>query len=153
MRARTFRLRESLALLLLVAGALCAAPSHSAGLLKAMKTGLGSGTVTSLPAGLINCGADCNETFISNDSITITAAAAPGSVFVGWQGNCSGVLPDCNLLMSGNRSVSAEFRLDPDTAACVSRPKVFSSNLDASPSVSSAGRLVRARRRIRAAGY
>src|SRR4029077_2259303 len=86
MRARIFRLRESLASTLLIAGALCAAPSHAAGLLKVMKTGLGTGTVTSLPAGMIDCGADCDENFVLTAPITITATAAPGSVFVGWQG-------------------------------------------------------------------
>jgi hypothetical protein len=63
---------------------------------------------------MINCGADCDELFALTAPITITATAAPGSVFVGWQGNCSGVAPTCNLSMSAARSVRAEFRLDPD---------------------------------------
>jgi len=145
MRARTFRLRESLALLLLLAGALCAAPSQSAGLLKVMKTGLGSGTITSLPAGMIDCGVDCDENFILTAPITITATAAPGSVFVGWQGNCAGALPDCNLSMSGNRSARAEFRLSPDIPPLSDfTPEGIQLYLNANPAVSTAGRLLRA---------
>ena len=52
---------------------------------------------------MINCGADCDELFALTAPITITATAAPGSVFVGWQGNCSGVAPTCNLSISDDR--------------------------------------------------
>ncbi len=38
--------------------------------------GNGTGTVTSAPAG-INCGADCNETYVANQMITLTAPQPP----------------------------------------------------------------------------
>ena len=145
MRANTFRFRESLAILFLLAAALCAAPSHAAGLLKVMKTGLGEGTVTSAPAGMIDCGADCDENFILTAPITITATAAPGSVFVGWQGNCAGIAVNCNLTMSGNRSVRAEFRLNPDVPPLADfTPEGIQLYLTANPSVSNQARLLRA---------
>ncbi|HJW90350.1 MAG TPA: metallophosphoesterase, partial [Anaerolineales bacterium] len=42
------------------------------------KTGIGSGTVTSNPAG-IDCGSDCSEAYAPNTSVTLTAAPDPGS--------------------------------------------------------------------------
>jgi len=80
----------------------------SAADLKVMKTGLGSGTVTSSPAA-INCGSTCDATYGSAVSVTLTAAAAGGSTFVGWAGDCSGMT--CTVSMSADRSVRAEFRL------------------------------------------
>jgi len=145
MHARTSRLRESLSfLLLLIAGVLCAAPSQAAGLLKVMKTGLGEGTITSLPAGMIDCGADCDENFALTAPITLTATAAPGSIFVGWQGNCSGVALTCNLSMSAARSVRAEFRLNPDIPALADfTPEGIQLYLNANPQVSNQARLLR----------
>src|SRR5690348_2797178 len=109
-----------------------------------MKTGLGEGTVTSLPAGMIDCGADCNEHFILTAPITLNATAPLGSVFVGWQGNCSGIGP-CNLTMSGARSVRAEFRLDPDVPPLTDfTPEGIQLYLNANPVVSNQARLLRA---------
>ena len=59
-------------------------------LLTLTKSGNGSGTVTDLSNG-INCGIDCTEPFPVGALVTLTAVAAPGSVFVGWSGyGCSG---------------------------------------------------------------
>ena len=53
------------------------------------KAGTGSGTMTSSPAG-INCTTNCSATFTSGTAVTLTAAPATGSVFVGWTGTgCS----------------------------------------------------------------
>ncbi|HNT78296.1 MAG TPA: choice-of-anchor D domain-containing protein, partial [Anaerolineae bacterium] len=55
------------------------------------KDGMGSGVVTSDPAG-IACGASCEATFAAGTPVTLTAAAANGSTFIGWTGaGCSGV--------------------------------------------------------------
>jgi hypothetical protein len=77
------------------------------------KTGTGSGTVTSAPPG-IDCGSTCSAYFNVNSVVTMTAAAATGSVFAGWGGDCIG-LGTCMLTMSAARSVSAAF--DPAASA------------------------------------
>ena len=38
----------------------------------------------------INCGSDCSEAYASGTSVTLTAAAAGGSIFAGWSGACFG---------------------------------------------------------------
>ena len=52
----------------------------------------GDGTVTSLPSG-INCGTTCSGEFEAGTAVSLNAAAAPGSVFAGWSGGCSGSGP------------------------------------------------------------
>jgi subtilisin family serine protease len=77
--------------------------------LAVQKGGLGSGRVTSAPAG-IDCGSDCSEPFPEDSAVTLTAVADPGSVFVGWGGACSGeVIPTCQVYMYSNRTVVAYF--------------------------------------------
>jgi Divergent InlB B-repeat domain/PASTA domain len=75
------------------------------------KTGTGSGTVTSSPAG-INCGATCSAQFTDGAAVTLAAAPAAGSRFTGWSGGCSGT-GTCGLTMSANRSASATFAKVP----------------------------------------
>jgi PKD repeat protein/murein DD-endopeptidase MepM/ murein hydrolase activator NlpD len=78
------------------------------------KTGIGSGTVTSSPAG-INCGADCSETYASSTNVTLTAIPMSGSTFTGWSGGgCSGT-GTCIVTMSTNTSVTANFSGEPPT--------------------------------------
>jgi uncharacterized repeat protein (TIGR02543 family) len=72
------------------------------------KTGTGSGTVTSSPAG-ISCGSDCSESYASGTSVTLTAAAASGSTFAGWSGACTGTSSTCTVSMSAAQSVTATF--------------------------------------------
>jgi len=72
------------------------------------KTGTGSGTVTSHPAG-INCGSTCSASFSYNTSVTLTAAASAGSTFAGWSGSgCSGT-GTCTVTLDAARSVTADF--------------------------------------------
>jgi hypothetical protein len=54
-------------------------------LLKIIKAGTGTGTVTSSPAG-ISCGADCSQRYNSGTSVTLTATPAAGSAFTRWVG-------------------------------------------------------------------
>jgi uncharacterized protein YkwD len=80
--------------------------------LNVSKTGAGSGTVVSSPAG-INCGSDCLETYtvggyINLSTVALTAIPAAGSVFVGWSGACSGA-GGCNVSMTAPRTVTARF--------------------------------------------
>ena len=135
---------------ILFLGGTFAGPAHAAGLLKVMKQGLGTGTVTSTPAGTINCGADCDENFATSAGLTLTAVAGPNSVFVGWEGNCAGA-GACALTMSGARSVRAIFRLDPDipTLADFTPEGIAENYLTANPNITNAGRFIRrAARRV-----
>jgi uncharacterized repeat protein (TIGR02543 family) len=73
------------------------------------KTGTGSGTVTSDPAG-INCGPDCSEAYVYNTSVTLSASAGTGSTFSGWSGACTGT-GTCQVTMNADKSVTANFTL------------------------------------------
>jgi hypothetical protein len=59
-----------------------AGQSFSTLALSVAKTGTGSGTVTSNPAG-INCGTDCTENYNVGTSVTLTAIPATGFTFAG----------------------------------------------------------------------
>ena len=68
---------------------------------------VGSGTVTSDPAG-IDCGEDCEETYASGASVTLTAVPGEGSKPVVWsESGCSGAT--CSVEMTADRSVTATF--------------------------------------------
>ncbi len=75
------------------------------------KTGTGSGTVTSTPAG-IACGATCTAPFNAGTSITLAATADAGSTFAGWSGGgCSG-LGACAVTLAASTTVTATFTLN-----------------------------------------
>jgi hypothetical protein len=72
------------------------------------KTGIGSGTVTSSPAG-ISCGATCSASFNEGIKVTLTATAAAGSTFTGWSGGgCSGT-GTCVVTLNSDTTVTASF--------------------------------------------
>jgi len=77
------------------------------------KTGAGSGTVTSSPAG-ISCGADCTETVNHGTLMTLTATPAAGSTFGGWSGGCTGT-GTCIVTVTAATTVTAGFTLAPFT--------------------------------------
>jgi hypothetical protein len=80
--------------------------------LSVSKSGAGSGTVTSQPAG-IDCGAACAVEFNKGSVVTLTATPDPHSAFVGWSG-CGGESSgECTVTMSVDRSVDAEFEAIP----------------------------------------
>jgi len=87
-----------------------AAPAPATHMLSVAKAGSGTGSVTSTPAG-IACGADCDETFASGASVTLSAAPDAGASFAGWGGACSGS-GSCTLSMDTAKSVTATFALD-----------------------------------------
>ncbi|MBI3897220.1 MAG: hypothetical protein HY308_02870 [Gammaproteobacteria bacterium] len=72
----------------------------------------GSGTVTSDLAG-IACGSDCSESYASDATVTLTAAAATDFVFSGWSGDCSGSVGTCVVTMGAARNVTATFSVVP----------------------------------------
>jgi hypothetical protein len=76
--------------------------------LTVVKSGTGSGTVTSFPVG-INCGSDCSESYDQGTSVTLTATPASGSTFGGWSGDA-----DCSdgvVVMNANKACTATFNL------------------------------------------
>jgi hypothetical protein len=76
--------------------------------LSVAKTGSGSGTVSSSPAG-IDCGGACSAPFDDGATVTLTAAPAGGSTFSGWSGGgCSGT-GTCVVTLGSDQSVSAAF--------------------------------------------
>lgn len=74
-----------------------------------MRAGDGDGTITSTPDG-IDCGATCEHAFARGSAVTLRAAAADGSDFEGWSGDCAGA-EDCALMVDGSRVAIATFRL------------------------------------------
>ena len=81
----------------------------TSGALTVSKTGAGTGTVASSPAG-IDCGAACAANFALSSVVALTASPAAGSTFVGWSGACTGT-GACNVTMDAAKSVTAEFGL------------------------------------------
>lgn len=76
--------------------------------LSVIRDGNGSGTVSSLPAGIL-CGAACAHDFPNGAQVELTATPAAGSTFVGWSGGgCSGTAP-CHLTLASDTSVTATF--------------------------------------------
>jgi len=72
------------------------------------KTGVGTGTVTSSPAG-INCGSACRSDFVVGTTVTLTATPGTLSVTTGWTGCDTSNGNTCTVTMGANKSVSAEF--------------------------------------------
>src|SRR5688572_2205159 len=69
--------------------------------------GNGDGTVTSSPVG-IDCGGTCSGQFEEGTTVSLNAAAAPGSVFAGWSDGCSGTGP-CSVTTTA--TVTARFNV------------------------------------------
>lgn len=90
------------------------------------KAGTGSGTVTSLPAG-INCGAACSASFDQGTSVTLTATPATGSTFAGWGGACTGT-GTCNVIMDSNKTATATFNTTTDGILSVTPSDRFDSS-------------------------
>jgi hypothetical protein len=77
-------------------------------ILNVSKSGTGTGTVTSAPAG-ISCGATCNASFTSGSSVTLTAAPGSGNSFSGWSGACSGIASTCTVTLNSAMNVTSSF--------------------------------------------
>jgi PKD repeat protein len=72
------------------------------------RSGSGSGTVTSAPAG-INCGTVCSARFNQGSDVALSASADSGSFFSGWSGGaCSGT-GTCSVTLSADTGVIATF--------------------------------------------
>lgn len=98
------------------------------------RSGPGTGTVTSEPAG-IACPGDCAETVGSGTTVVLTATAAYGSNFAGWSGACSGKAPTCTVLADAAKSVGAAFEgFTPLYALSVAKAGPGSGTITSSPS-------------------
>jgi len=69
---------------------------------------VGSGTVTSSPAGISCSTSSCSANFPANTSVTLTETASTGNNFSSWGGACSGT-GSCSVTMSAAMTVSATF--------------------------------------------
>jgi hypothetical protein len=74
------------------------------------RNGIGSGTVTSDPAG-INCGPDCSEDYGIATSVTLMATPDGNSSFSGWLGDCNGTGNTTTIIMDDDKSCTAIFTL------------------------------------------
>jgi len=96
------------------------------------RTGTGTGTVVSAPAG-ISCGSVCSQTFGMGATVTLTATPAAGSVFTGWSGGgCSGTGP-CTVTVTGATTVSAAFSV-PTVTLTVTRTGTGGGTITSAPS-------------------
>jgi len=71
-------------------------------------TGKGSGTVVSTPAG-INCPGTYSALFDPGLTITLTATPGNSALFNGWGQACSGTSLMCQLTVTQNETVTADF--------------------------------------------
>lgn len=80
------------------------------------KKGLGSGTVTSNPAG-INCGPTCFSAFEYGRSVALQAQPNDGSIFTGWGGACAEASDDTTCFLEADKAhqVTATFAGVPKT--------------------------------------
>jgi parallel beta helix pectate lyase-like protein/List-Bact-rpt repeat protein len=79
-----------------------------------IRAGLGSGSVSSAPAG-ISCGTSCSASFPSGSPVVLTATATGGSVFTGWSGGgCTGA-STCTVSPVSATTITATFA--PSTVA------------------------------------
>jgi DNA-binding beta-propeller fold protein YncE len=110
------------------------APAH---VLTVAKTGAGTGTVKSEPAG-IDCASACAAEYNVDEAVTLTAVPDPGSAFAGWTvkgapGICTEIAA-CHLTLGADTEVSAEFEVAPQAPATVPSAPALSP-----PAVSAAG--------------
>ncbi len=88
---------------------------QSGTVLSVIRSGTGSGTVTSNPAG-INCGTTCSASFAAGTQVTLTATAGTNSYFAGWSGGgCSGSNPTCTVTLNTSQQVTATFNVIQST--------------------------------------
>jgi len=90
-------------------------PPPATTMLFVAKGGGGTGTITSVPAGII-CGTTCSAMFATDGAVTLYATPDADSVFYGWAGACSGAASTCTVSMNAVQSVTASFvqAIQPD---------------------------------------
>jgi len=113
--------RKTEFLLLVVLGAGCSSNSTAdidAPLAEATLTVVSAwGQVTSLPTG-IDCGATCSHTFPQLTQVTLNAVSQEGYTFSSWRGGgCDGHSGSCQVTLSSDTTVTAEYTQICDTSA------------------------------------
>jgi hypothetical protein len=83
--------------------------SNSSMGLTVVKTGGGTGTVTSSPAG-ITCGATCSANYPTGTVVTLSAAWDADTVFAGWSGATCGRTSLCTVTLTAPTTITARFR-------------------------------------------
>ncbi len=93
-------------------------------LVEVERTGSGSGSVSSTPAG-IDCGLDCAGNYLSYTEVTLTATPDSGSDFAGWGGACEGSAGNtCSITVLDAANATAQFdKLDPKLKISKFKPK------------------------------
>jgi len=92
------------------------APPLQTHLLSVTKSGTGAGTVRSSPPGL-GCGPECVGEFDEDASVSLKAIPDPGSQLSGWSGCDTELAGQCQVTMSADRAVSAQFEPAPGSFA------------------------------------
>jgi hypothetical protein len=67
----------------------------------------GTGSVTGPQ---IDCGRTCSATFTGGTIVTLSATPGAGKSFINWTGACSGTAPTCDVTISSNTTVQANFK-------------------------------------------
>jgi mono/diheme cytochrome c family protein len=117
--------------------------------LRVMKSGLGTGVVTSSPSG-IDCGADCEQTLTAGAMVTLTATADVGSEFVHWEeGSSDATTTDesnpITLTINETRTLRAVFDLTtPIPELTDFTPDGIQTFLTANPNVTTPARFLKA---------
>jgi uncharacterized repeat protein (TIGR02543 family) len=83
-------------------------------------TGTGSGSITSDPPGIIDCGTTCTADLESGTVVTLTATPTGTHEFAGWLGACTGT-GDCVVTMDAAKSVTAVFSSQTDPMLVVNK--------------------------------
>ncbi|NOT57246.1 MAG: hypothetical protein HOP18_21800 [Deltaproteobacteria bacterium] len=100
-------------------------------------TTVGSGTVTSSPAG-ISCGADCSESYANGTVVALTATPASGYTFSGWSNACTGT-GACSVTLNAAKTATATFTATPTTNYTLTVTKVGTGTVTSSPAGISCG--------------
>lgn len=88
--------------------------------LSVTKTGSGTGTLTSAPAG-IDCGRDCTQAYGADTMVVLTAAPAANTQNPVWTGCDSMTATTCTVNVNGVKNVTAQFDLNPPQTLTVNK--------------------------------
>lgn len=81
----------------------------TAAVLNVFNDGLGNGTFSTVPEGLVACREKCRATFALGIEVTLTATPDPAHTFGRWTGACTGTSPTVRLVLDVGKSCTATF--------------------------------------------